>query len=369
MKKPIKVILFLFFLSTYLQLFSQFVTTQQYSFINYKENKIEFFGNSEKQFHPFFEKMKQTIALGSTQIRVLHIGDKQIRDDIFTAQVYYNLSSTLSGLENRRGMLWEVVNSLNSKEDIEIEIADYDKNSDLLCNKFRLYHSPLNDSINIFINDLGSSYKRIYFADKGYTLFELKKPISKVNLSVVNNSSKHFFIYGYYLESDNAGFIYDIIARNNTSINQYLLDDILHKQLETMNVDMVVISLGANEAYSPAYFSESFKLNIQELISKLRSIKPNIPIIITTPFDSYVTNKPNPRLTKATEDLIEVAQSTNCALWNFYKIMGAKGSSEDWSRKNLMDNRKIVLTQKGSMFQGDLFYNAFWQSFENYLSN
>lgn len=368
MKKPFKAILFIFLLFPFLQSFSQTVDLDKYSFINYNENKIEFYGKSQDQFNPLFEKIKKTIALGSEQIRVLHIGDKQVRDELFAYKVYSNLSSTLSGLESRRGMLWDAITKLKPKEEIVYEIVDYDNKEDLFCQSFRLYHSPIYDSINIFLKNIESSYKTIYYADKGYTHFELKNPTKTINLSVINNSSKSFTIYGYYLETKNSGFIYDILARNSTNLNQYHLDNILQNQLQTMSFDMVIISFGENEAYSPAYFSESFKSNLSEIINKFRENKPNIPIILTTPHDSYVTNKPNNRLELATKDIIEVASKSNCAIWNFYKIMGSKGSSENWSRNNLMDSRKTVLTNKGSSLEGDLFYNAIWQSFENYIN-
>ena len=368
MKQPIKVILFLFFVSVYSNSYSQLVKTEYYSFINSDKNKLEYLGNSKSMFNPLFEKLRATIALDSKQIRVLHIGDKQIREDIFTSQVYSNLASVLSGLESRRGMLWDVITSINPKTNKEFEIEKDNSNKNLDYKRFRVYHSPLKDSVNLIIEGLKFYYKSTYFADKGYTLFEIKEPVNDISIHVVNKSSDYFFVYGSYIESEDADFIYDIIARNNTSINQYLLDDVLQKEIKSMDFDLVVISLGENEAYSPAYLSEVFKSNMQELIKNLRQEKKNIPIILTTPFDSYITNKPNPRLEDASKDLSEVAKTMNCALWDFYNIMGGKGSSENWSKKKMMDSRKIVLTPKGSILQGDLFYNAFWQAFESYLS-
>ncbi|MFA6199884.1 MAG: GDSL-type esterase/lipase family protein [Bacteroidales bacterium] len=368
MNKPIKVILFLFFVSIYSILYSQEVRIEEYSFVHYNENKIEYFGDSKSLFNPLFEKMKKTIALGSKQIRVLHIGDRQTREDIFTSQIYSNLASTLSGLESKKGMVWDEVSSVKPKTEEDLEIVKDNSKKGIDCNSFRVYHSPLNDSINIIVEGLKSYSKSTYFADKGYTLFELKEPINNISVKVVNNSSNYFFVYGFYLESEDVDFIYDIIARNNASINQYLLDDILQKQIKTMDFDLVVISLGANEAYTPAYMSEKFKSNMEEFIKNIRKTKPNIPIILTSPFDSYITNKPNPRLEEVSLDLIEVAKTTNCAVWDFYNIMGGKGSSEDWRKKNMMDSRKIGLTPKGSILQGDLYYNAFWQAFESYLN-
>ena len=369
MKQPIKVILFLFFVSVYSNSYSQLVKTEYYSFINFDKNKLEYLGNSKSMFNPLFEKLRKTIALDSKQIRVLHIGDRQTREDVFTSQIYSNLSSVLSGLESRRGMLWDVVTSIKPKTEKELELEKDNSNKELDCKRFRVYHSPLKDSVNIIIEGLKSYSKSTYFADKGYTLFEIKEPINDISINFVNNSSDYFFVYGFYLESEDADFIYDIIARNNASINQYLLDDALQRQIKSMDFDLVVISLGANEAYSPAYISEVFESNMQELIQSLRQNKTNIPIILTTPFDSYITNKPNPRLEEVSKDLNEIAKTMNCAVWDFYNIMGAKGSSESWSKKNMMDSRKIVLTPKGSILQGDLFYNAFWQAFESYLSN
>ncbi|MCK9163959.1 MAG: hypothetical protein WCR29_06130 [Bacteroidales bacterium] len=368
MKKSIKAIILLFFLFLNFESFSQFVKLENYNFINYKDNKIEFFGSSEKKFTPLFEKIKHTIALGTDQVRVLHIGDKQTLDNVFVSQIYYNLSLTLDGLESRRGMLWNETTTLKPNKEIEYQVTDYNKKGDLLCKRFRLYHSPLNDSISIYINDIESSYKTIYFEDKGYSVFEITNPINTVNLKIINNSSENFIIYGHYLESKNAGFIYDIISGNRIISDIDILEKRYQNLLKTISFDMVVISLGEDAAYSPSYFSDSFKQDIKGLLKRLRLINPNIPILLTTPHDYYVNNKPNNRLELATQDLIEIAKTSNCAIWNFYKIMGSKGSSENWRRNSLMDNKKTTLTDKGSVFQGELYYNALWQSFENYIS-
>lgn len=363
MRKKNKLILFLFFVFINLEAFSQFVELEDYPFINYNDNNIEFFGSSQKRFTPLFEKIKNTIAFGTNQVRVLHIGEKQTTDDIFTTQIYYNFSLTLCGLEARRGMLWDEITILKSNKEIDYKVIDYDKKEYMLCKRFRLYHSPLNEDISIYIDDIGSAYKKVHYIDKGYTLFELTNPVYTVNLKIINKSDKDFTIYGHYLESDNAGFIYDIVSNKN--INELSTNNLLDNQLKTMNFDMVVISLGKTAAYFSSYSSRKFKQDTKEILKKLRQINPDVPILLTTPYDYYINNKPNPRLEQVSKDLIEIAKTSNCAIWNFYKIMG---SANNWSKTNLMDYKKSSLTNRGSVLQGELYYNSFWQSFEDYLN-
>ena len=67
---------------------------------------------------------------------------------------------------------------------------------------------------------------------------------------------------------------------------------------------------------------------------------------------------------QAGEQIKQVAQKNNCAVWDWYSIMGKKGSSTKWEREKLMQKDKVHLTLSGYYLQGDMMYNALWEEIE-----
>ncbi|MBP1630350.1 MAG: hypothetical protein H6Q15_1243 [Bacteroidetes bacterium] len=389
--------------------YAQLVKTEDYSFINNKENRIEYYGKSEDLLNPFYAQIRQMILFGKSQIKILHIGDSQIESNTSTERFRQHLQNIMPGLISARGMVslntendfyringykinlsenWKI-NNITSKEDYSDQglwattisskekesnidvLIDYKSNIKSELKTFRIYHSPINnDSASIIIDDLNFYYKSTYFPNEGYTRFELKEYSDEIKIRVINNSNRSIDVYGLYFETSDDGFIYNSSAIYNLSSIDILNAEKYFSQYSTLDFDLIILSLGKDEAYNTYYNSESFKKNISEIILRLRAKNNKLPIILTTPIDSYYQKKTiNPRIKQADDDIIDIAKSQNCAIWDINKIMGGKGSSKKWKEKNLMSSDLLHLTIKGELLQGDLFYNAFWKSLENYVDN
>lgn len=389
--------------------YAQLVETEDYSFINNKENRIEYYGKSEELLTPFYSQIRQMILFGKTQIKILHIGDSQIESNTSTERFRQHIQNIMPGLVSARGMVslntendfyringykinlsknWKI-NNITSKENYSDQglwattisskekesnidvLIDYKSNIKSELKTFRIYHSPINnDSTSIIIDDLNFYYKSTYFPKEGYTRFELKEYSDEIKIRVINNSNRSIDVYGLFFETSDDGFVCNSSAFYNLSSIDILNAEKYFSQYSTLDFDLIILSLGKDEAYNTYYNSESFKKNISEIILRLRAKNNKLPIILTTPIDSYYQKKTiNPRIKQAADDIIDIAKHQNCAIWDINKIMGGKCSSKKWKEKNLMSSDLLHLTIKGELLQGDLFYNAFWKSLENYVDN
>jgi lysophospholipase L1-like esterase len=55
----------------------------------------------------------------------------------------------------------------------------------------------------------------------------------------------------------------------------------------------------------------------------------------------------------------ETALANNCGVWDFFHVMGGRGSVKDWYSNQLVFKDGIHLSKKGYKYQGYLFFEAF----------
>lgn len=377
--------------------FSQLKEVEHYPFINYDANKIEYYGTSKKAFLDFYRKFTGLIKAGKRQIRILHIGDSHLQADFFSGRVRADFQSFMPGLQGARGMIspykqgcpdsyritygsqWEhhsilsssshqsifanTIYTTDSFSEIQINVnfhnpVKYDFNS------FRIYHSPLSEDSEIIADCNGITYNKEYIPENTYTTFTLTDYTDRVTIKVNKKQEDSLYIYGFYFDNEDAGVVYNAVGVNSATALHYLGID-TDGILETLDLDLVIISLGTNDCYEESGLA-TFKSRLTEMIEQIRKSVPTTPILLTTPSDCwYKRKKINERMQKAERIIKETAQLTNCGVWDWYAIMGAKSSSTKWVQNKLMQKDKVHLTLKGYYLQGDMLYNALWSEIEN----
>jgi lysophospholipase L1-like esterase len=131
----------------------------------------------------------------------------------------------------------------------------------------------------------------------------------------------------------------------------------------------VIVSLGTNDAYMAEFDEKAFKRNFGTLIQRMKRALPRASILLTTPGDSYLARKyTNYNNTKATLQILELAEETGCGVWNFYEVMGGLRSVNQWYAHGLATKDKIHLTRKGYHLQGDLLFEALKLDFTNFTA-
>jgi len=175
-------------------------------------------------------------------------------------------------------------------------------------------------------------------------------------------------LYGVVLENyHQSGILYHMIGVNGAKFENYNSSSQFHKHVQALKPDLIIISLGTNEAVN-GYFNENrFYKEVDDLIHDLEFHNRFADILITTPPDSYKSKSyANPTVGKISNVLSTYATENDLACWNFYNLMGGSGSIKDWHRYYLAQNDKLHLTKPGYELQGKLLYEALIKGYESF---
>ncbi|MEE0961770.1 MAG: GDSL-type esterase/lipase family protein [Bacteroidales bacterium] len=332
------------------------------------------------------------IKTGKGQIRILHIGDSHLQADFFSGRVRANFQSILPGLQGARGVIcpymkgcpdsykitystqWQHYNILSKEQSTIFANTVYttEKNASIRIavnhrnpikydfDKVRIYHSPLKPQERIDIDY--PSYKKVSVED-GYTVFTLNGYTDTINISVNKTSNDTLFIHGFYFDNEDAGVVYNVTGVNSAEARHYLKIK-SDESLKTLGLDLIIISLGTNDCYEVSGV-EGFASNLTELVAKIREQIPDVAILLTTPSDCWYKRKyVNKRMKEARNIIKEVAKQNDCAVWDWYEVMGGEGVSSKWVDRQLMQKDRVHLTLNGYYLQGDLLFNALWSEIE-----
>ena len=246
----------------------------------------------------------------------------------------------------------------------ETNPVDYD------FNRVRIFY--LDDSLSFepFIRTAGEIHSRE--KSEGSAVWYLESYADSLVLDVMKTDSlqQRFTLFGISLETDDPGVLYHAIGVNGAKIPSYLRCSLLPEHLSALDPDMVVLSIGTNDANTRYFNAETYRQNYDSLIREIRQALPDAAILLTVPNDSYLYRRYANRNTEKVKDVImELAGELDCGVWDFYSVMGGLNSIWVWNRFGLANRDRIHFTRKGYELQGDLFFNAFLKSYDNYIDN
>ncbi len=412
--------LFLFLASCFLLIASVNAQTidssayKQYSFIKKNINHIE---NDSTSLTSFYERLFQLEQRKISRVNITHIGDSHIQADILSGSIRQKLqirfgnagrglvfpyrsakSNEPTSYKTITNVPWNYKRNVFFENPLPIGISGFTiETNDSLAEinllvkdqpklgysftKFTLFHEKgLNDFDITICDDMNCQRGIFKSTDKSTNPFvsELKfeKPIRQIyirNRCSDTLNQKTSRIYGMLLENDSAGVLYNMIGVNGAEYRHYVMSKYFTQQLTYLNSDLIIISLGTNEAFSMGFDKDFFYRSIDTLVSSVKLTNPNACILITTPADSYRKSRKgrvkNPDMRLAKETVVSYCLQHNIAFWNLYDIMGGYGSMGKWYAMKLTAKDRVHFSGKGYQIQGDLFYNALMEGFEKYKKN
>jgi len=382
-----------------------------YKFIRTDLNKIE---NDSSSLAFVYEKLYQLETTKQGRVNIVHIGDSHIQADILSGSVRQKLqlkfgnagrglifpyrvakSNEPTSYKTVTNVTWDAkrnvfydkplpigiagftVETKDSVAEISIMVKDQPKLG-YSFTKFTLFHEkgPSNYELTV-CDDLNCEIGIIRPIDKSANPFvsELRfsKPMRQIYLrnKAADTAMQHSTrIYGMILENDSAGVLYDMIGVNGAEYRHYNMSKYFLQQFSYLNADLVIISMGTNEAFYGGFDKELFYRNIDTLITSLKNANPNTAILLTTPGDSFRKSRKgrvkNPDMKLAREAIIKYALDHNLAYWDLYEVMGGYGSMAKWYTAKLSAKDKVHFSGKGYQIQGDLLYQAFLKGYEKY---
>jgi lysophospholipase L1-like esterase len=375
--------------------------TLKYPFIKSQENNLIIYG--DKAWSQFFNKLDNQYLEGEEKINILHFGGSHIQADIWSNRMRTNFQHSSPYNNSARGFIfpfkliksngspfiktsysgrWKGYRSPVRQHNgpfglmgVRAELLDsistikiWNKNP---SNKYDAFNS-----VDVFFKDSSNDYEikvivdsniQInHIRDKEYIKFQLSRSVHSI---IIQISKKHtteskFFFSGLQLNNDNYGISYHSIGVNGASVNSYLRCIDLENQLKLIKPDLVIFSIGINDAYEEDFSQDLFYKNYDTLINKIKSVNPNTAILLTTNNDSYYKRKyPNKRAFEVRDKMFELAKNKDLAVWDMFQVMGGLNSIKEWQKYKLAKKDLIHLTFNGYNLIGDLLFEAFMKSY------
>ncbi|MDR0437969.1 MAG: GDSL-type esterase/lipase family protein [Bacteroidales bacterium] len=390
-----------------------------YPFLRCGDNEIKHKGRSSEKFEFFYEKLLKLQVHGTGCLNILHFGDSHIQADHLPNRMrQLLLGDQTAWSEGDRGVIfpftvaktnnphsyivdysgeWSSVRNVKSdgSENLGLtgmSISTSDPSAMLKITQpqtgyvtssftsIRVFHSVGQNVPKILLGQSDNLMFQTTNESRGYTLFGLKESMDSLSIvfdfnfvelasSVEKNATQEISIYGISLESGNAGSTYSALGVNGARVKDLLKSNLLEKQLSVVEPSLIILSYGTNDVYQNFNPSE-FRKNYTTLIRRIRSELPHVPILLTTPGDALKDRtQPIKELPQLIKIIHDVAKANDCAVWDFYTVMGGKGSINEWFQANLANSDNLHFIKKGYELQADLLFQALIQNYLNTIKN
>lgn len=378
---------------------------KKYSFIKYDENEL--FMPEEARLNTFFSKLAHLVSVGDKQINIVHVGDSHIQADFFSNRMRQMFQSYFIGGNGGRGFVFPYTmartnNPSNYKvqytgnwqgcRNIEttktcllglagIAVTTYDAEASFSLSsanfdnviydytRIRIFYKSEDDAHKMELENIGAVQVAEVNESEGIKEWILSGATNEVEIKIKRNvaDSKAFTVYGVALETEDPGIIYHAVGVNGAQVSSFLRCELLEEQLQKLDPDLIVISLGTNDAYGNPFDETVFQANYLTLLERIKKANPGVPIILTTPGDCYKSKRPNENNLKARESIFILAKEQDCNVWDFFTVMGGLGSMQTWKLNGLAAADRVHNTKAGYELQGNLLFDALIKGFENYV--
>lgn len=379
------------------------VVERKYPFVRYDYNKI-YKPQNGRAFNHFYQMMDEYLQDKRRRLSIMHIGDSHLQADFFSNQVRkhfkyqphigiagrgyvfphsmaksydpHTYKTTFSGnwsgswaTNFSKRASWGISGMISTTNDKNARFTinpNRGQGNNYSINRVKVFYNTKDRSS--FQVKLVTPYEVIspqrIVAD-GYVEFILKRSVSKVTITMDKNrpEQKWFVLEGVSLENDNKGLVYHSAGANGATVKSFLRSPRVVNQVKSLKPNLIIISLGTNDAYTHRFNSNQFKRDYSILISRIKRVAPKASILLTTPGDCLYRGRFNYSNNHATRKIFELADEMDCGVWDIYTIMGGLGSIRKWRRYKLSSRDYIHLSGPGYRLQGDLLYQALIQDY------
>lgn len=186
-----------------------------------------------------------------------------------------------------------------------------------------------------------------------------ENPVSElylINKGISN--SKEVTIYGLNLSNQHLGVTYDGIGFNGAKYFNYNDSEMFFEQLAHYSPDLLIVSLGTNEAFDKVYKMEQFRSDLELFFGKIEKLGIKNILLTTPPSALRSTRYENPKLEQYANVLKEFAYEKGYAVWDLFATMNGVKGMKYWYKKGLAGKDRIHFTEEGYRLQANLLYDA-----------
>ena len=390
------------------------VNLDRYPFVNYDINEVKFY-NDSLDFYGFFRKLDKLVTTGKGKINIVHFGGSHVQADIWTGKLRENFNEFLNQKQTSRGWIypfkmgfksnnnpanygfdwtgrWDGCRAVNSYciGNIGLNaitttthdsgatfgvIMKAEGKTDYVFDRIKVFYDNHHQSFQVVLDSPYIAKQIIDNKEAGYREFIFEEPMRQVKFKCIKTDSIQniFTLYGLFCDLDEPGIHYNAIGANGASVPTYLKANMLEREIAELKPDLVIFSIGINDAFAPDFCQSCFERNYEELIRRIKKVAPNAAILFTTNTDSYKKNRKGKFYQNITGLEVKAAMQNlatkyNGGVWDLFSIMGGLGSIEFWARNGMASNRdRVHLSARGYRLLGDLMFVAFIRKYEEYL--
>lgn len=404
-------------LSIYLVLIVGILQAQQriphreatYAFMNAEDSRLIKPGKAY-HFDGFYEKLSELIFHGKGHVKIAHIGASHVQAGVWSWSLRRafeeacNLHETAPGLlfpfsiaktnhpyfyKSSYGGNWTHERILDKEIEHSIglsgitgicadsicsfsfsftDAAEIEKRS---IRKVTVLHTQDDPSYIVRMKP-ESNVEHVYRdAQSGKTIFFLKEATDSLYFEAHRTkvqNPKPFELYGVLTENGRDGVEMYSIGVNGANTSSYFNADLFEEHFCDLDPDLVILSIGVNDAAGYQFAENRFTANYDELIRKIRTLHPQAAIIMTTNTDFYFRRtRLSPHAPKVRASMFSNAQKHGAAVWDLHRVMGGNRSINIWLNNRLAQSDRVHFTTAGYQLIAEELFNAIMRDFEDYL--
>lgn len=384
---------------------------KQYPFLKTKLNLLINDGEAMKHF---YQNLNQLKLDKNITVRITQIGDSHLQADLFSGKIrermQLNFGNAGRGLivpyhvartnepytyQTSSNVIWKSKRNIaltdsmpigvggltiaTSEAGASIQIKIGNKpNLNYSFNKLTLFHEKGENCFDFDVKDsCGGTIAMLsalpFVGRRFHTEAILPSYENWISLTVRLRSytqPSNTMVYGLLVENSKPGILYNTIGINGAEYRHYNKSLYFHEQQAALKPNLIILSLGTNEAFSRSFDPTIFIQQVDSMVSNLKATNPLASIMITMPGDHFRNRKyKNINLPLIRQVLIDYCLASKIAYWDLFQIMGGLGSIAKWNAYHLTSKDLLHLNRRGYELQGELLFQAIIRGLNNYESS
>lgn len=156
------------------------------------------------------------------------------------------------------------------------------------------------------------------------------------------------------------------IGSNGATSRRFLTGNYMQR-IADFRPDLLIISLGTNEAHGMGYREETHTRQLDKFFETLDSVYSDACILLTTPPGDYLATggkgkqrvkRPNPMVSRCAANIVNYGKEHGMAVWDMNTICGGDVAVRNWITAGLMRPDRVHFIPAGYALQGHLLGNA-----------
>lgn len=377
-------------------------------FMNPAAGHLVMEGDSSAWQH-LFDRMDRLLLEGRGQVNVVHVGGSHVQADMWSMEMRHRFQTVAPGVRAGRGFIFpfnmaksnnpwwynpEYTGSWTGLRNVVrtdsstlgaagISVTTRDTLSTIKVsfrgdaypgyafNSARVLHH-MDSSYAVTAWDIDPTVRIARRVDTlgGYTEFTYDRYMDTLRLRIerTDSTQRKFTLGGIVLGSDDPGFFLHALGVNGASTSSWLRCQRFTEELALLKPDLVIFSVGINDAHDANFSAKRYEDNYRELIRRVRQANPKAAILLTTNTDSYMKRRYVNKNGGAVRDaMLRLSMTEGVAVWDALGVMGGEGSMRAWEKAGLAKRDRVHLTREGYTVLGDLLFAAVMEAYGQHL--